>query len=90
MALVMSPNCSSMLNSHGGIKHLHPELEDHPRVAAIDDGGPPMDPGNLTDPVEFDYEVSPLTLSGSEDANDIAGTRFLCPEWTQAKVPCGS
>jgi hypothetical protein len=59
-------------------------------VAAIDDGGPPMDPGNLTDPVEFDYEVSPLTLSGSEDANDIAGTRFLCPEWTQAKVPCGS
>jgi hypothetical protein len=71
MALVMSPNCSSMLNSHGGIKHLHPELEDHPRVAAIDDGGPPMDPGN-------------------EDANDIAGTRFLCPEWTQAKVPCGS
>jgi hypothetical protein len=51
-----------MLNSHGGIKHLHPELEDHPRVAAIDDGGPPMDPGNLTDPVEFDYEVSPLPL----------------------------
>jgi len=60
MAVVMSPNCSDMLNSHGGIKHIHPELEDHPRVAAIDDGGPPVDPGSLTDPVEFEYEVGLL------------------------------
>jgi hypothetical protein len=79
-----------MLNSHGGIKHLHPELEDHPRVAAIDDGGPPMDPGNLTDPVEFDYEVCALPSPSNEYANGIAGARFLHPEWTQTKVPCGS
>ena len=58
MTLVMSPNSSHMLNQQGGIKHLHPELEDHPKVAAIDDGGPPSHPGNLTEPVEFHYEVS--------------------------------
>jgi hypothetical protein len=89
MALVMSPNCSSMLDSHGGIKHLHPELEDHPRVAAIDDGGPPMDPGNLTDPVEFDYEVCLIVIL-KWDADGTAGTGFLCAEWSQAQVSCSS
>jgi hypothetical protein len=54
-----------MLNKQGGIQHLHPELEDHPKVAAIDDGGPPSHPGNLTEPVEFHYEVSPYSSAAS-------------------------
>lgn len=58
MTLVMSPTLPDLLNGSNGLSHPHPELEDHPRVAAIDDGGPAVDPGSLTEPVEFAYEVS--------------------------------
>jgi hypothetical protein len=42
------------------VDHPHQDLEDTPKVAAIDDGGPPIDPGRLTKPVDFAYEVSPF------------------------------
>lgn len=58
MTLTMSPNFSGLLNDHHSVHHDHPELEDTPAVAAIDDGGPPIDPGRLTKPVDFAYEVS--------------------------------
>ena len=54
----MSPTLPSVLHGHNGIQHLHPELEDHPKVAAVDDGGPAIDPGSLTEPVEYHFEVS--------------------------------
>jgi hypothetical protein len=84
MTLVMSPSCSDMLDTHGGLKHLHPDLEDHPRVAAIDDGGPPMDPGRLTQPIEFHFEVSSNLPHHQVEvrADDIARPRVLRPEWT--------
>lgn len=47
--------------------HAHADLEDKIPVAALDDGGPAIHPGNLTEPVWFKYEVSsgaPLQLPG--------------------------
>lgn len=54
----MSPNFSGLLHDHHVVEHPHLELEDNPKVAAVDDGGPPIDPGRLTEPVDFAYEVS--------------------------------
>lgn len=40
-------------------KHTHKnaELEDDPPVAAMESGGPPTSPGELTAPSKYEYEV---------------------------------
>lgn len=58
MTLVMSPNHPGLQSDQHPIHHDHPELEDEPKAAPVDDGGPPIDPGRLTKPVDYAYEVS--------------------------------
>jgi hypothetical protein len=56
IALDQSPQS----NDKSSTEASHKKLGDKIPIAGLDDGGPAVHPGNLTEPVIFDYQVSAL------------------------------